>query len=158
MKAGSHWMVYLPYPQAYGEKPGIADPKHGWKVGPYSALIFDIELETVQKKPGLAPTRLPPGINSLPPGINPLPPRATTPAAAAPVPAAAAPVPAAAAPVPAAAAPPLPVGMVSVPVTSSGIVRVPSAEEIQKGDKPRIMTDAEIEAAKNGMTNATAPK
>jgi hypothetical protein len=50
------------------------------------------------------------------------------------------------------------------PVTSSSIVRVPSAEEMQKGEKPRVMSDAEIEAAKKAtqtnatQTNAPSPK
>jgi hypothetical protein len=49
-------------------------------------------------------------------------------------------------------------GTAASPVVTSGIVRVPSAEEMQKGEKPRVMTDAEVEAAKNGMTNTPAPK
>jgi FKBP-type peptidyl-prolyl cis-trans isomerase len=129
MKAGSHWTVYLPYIQAYGEKPAIADPIHGYKVGPESALIFDVELEAVQKRPPLPPTRMPPGM---------MPPAAPT------------------APTPGAAAPSR--GATASPVVTSGIVRVPSAEEMEKGDKPRVMTDAEIEALKKGQTNAPTPK
>ncbi len=129
MKAGSHWTVYLPYPQAYGEKPGISDPKRGFKVGPFSALIFDLELESVQPRPA-PPAGAPAGMRSggpmtMPPG-TPVTPPVTT---------------------------------VSPPVTSSSIVRVPSAEEMQRGEKPRVMTDAEIEAAKKAaQTNAPAPK
>jgi FKBP-type peptidyl-prolyl cis-trans isomerase len=147
MKAGSHWTVYLPYPEAYGEKPGISDPKHGYKVGPYSALIFDLELESVQPRPA-PPAGAPPGMRSggpmmMPPGTAVTPPGATvsphvinidsTPS-------------------------------ISTPVTSSSIVRVPSADEMAKGEKPRVMTDAEIEAAKKAAqtnattTNAPSPK
>jgi len=133
MKAGSHWTIYLPYPQAYGDKPAVADPKHGYKVGPYSALIFDLELEAVQKRPGLPPTRMPPGLSPLPPA------------------------PGAAAPAPTGATGPVRGATITPPVTS-GIVRVPSAEEMQKGDKPRVMTDAEVEAIKSGLTNVPAPK
>jgi FKBP-type peptidyl-prolyl cis-trans isomerase len=133
MKAGSHWTLYLPYTQAYGEQSGIPDPKHGFKVGPCSALIIDVEMEpgSIQHPPGPPPTRLPPGL--MPGGAPPPPPAATaTPPAAAATPA----------------------------VTSSSIVRVPSAEEAARGEQPRVLTDAEIEAekakaAQRDATNAT---
>jgi len=136
MKAGSHWTLYLPYAQAYGEQPGIPDPKHRFKVGPYTALIADVEMESVQHRPGPPPTRLPPGLAPTgAPAPPPPPPGATVtpPAAAAATPA----------------------------VTSSSIVRVPSAEEAARGEKPRVLTDAEIEAlkaeaAKKDTTNAAA--
>jgi len=133
MKAGSHWMVYLPYSQGYGETPAIPDARHGFKVGPFSALIFDLELESVQARPA-TPLTPPPamggsqGMRSAGPMTMP----ANT--------------------------------MVMPPVTSSSIVRVPSAEEMQKGDKPRVLTDEEVEAAKKAaqtnapQTNAPAPK
>ena len=78
MKAGSHWTVYLPYPPAYGEKPGISDPRHGYKVGPFSALNFDLELESVQPRPA-PPAGPPPGMRSggpitMPPGTAVTPP------------------------------------------------------------------------------------
>jgi len=129
MTVGSHWMVYLPYPQAFGERPGIQDPKHGYKVGPYSVLIFDVSVESVQHRPA-PPTGPGQGMRSggpmtMPPGTAVTAPGATVPP----------------------------------PVTSSSIVRVPSAEEMTKGEKPRAMTDAEIEAAKKAtQTNAPSPK
>lgn len=128
MKAGSHWMIYLPYTQAYGENPAIQDARHGFKVGPFSAVIFDLELEAVQPRPA-APAGPPPGMGggqgmrSAGPMTMP----ANTP--------------------------------VTPPVTSSSIVRVPSAEEMQKGEVPRVLTDAEVEAAKKAaQTNGPAPK
>ena len=132
MKAGSHWTVYIPFSQAFNDKPAIADPKHGYKVGPYSAFIFDITLESVQKRPSFPGSQMPPG---MPPGMTPLPPTSAQPGAAAPA-----------------------RGAAASPVVTSGIVRVPSAEEMQKGEKPREMTDAEVEAARNSMTNTPAPK
>lgn len=140
MKAGSHWMVYLPYAQAYGENPALPDPRRGFKVGPDSALIFDLELESVQPRPA-PPTGMPPGMGAgqRPGGPMMMPPNTpvTPPGAGAPV---------------------------TPPVTSSSIVRVPSAEEMANGEKPRVLTDAEVEAAKKAsqtnavVTNATAPK
>ena len=140
MKAGSHWTLYLPYPQAYGDQPGIADPKHGYMAGPYSALIFDVEVETVKHMPGPSPTRM------MPPGVMPtMPPGAVPTAPPAP---------------PTGATTPPPGG--AVPQVTSSIVRMPSAAEAAKGEKPRIMTDAEIEAAKleaaKNTTNAASPK
>jgi FKBP-type peptidyl-prolyl cis-trans isomerase len=135
MKAGSHWMVYLPYLQAFGEKPAFQDARHGFKIGPYSAMIFDVELESFKAGP---------------------PPRATLPRRGGPTP-----------PPPGVTAnpqsAPAPDAAVSMPVTSSGIVRVPSAAEAERGEKPHIMTDAEVEAAKQeaakqAATNAAAPK
>jgi FKBP-type peptidyl-prolyl cis-trans isomerase len=122
MKTGSHWMVYLPYTQAFGEKPGINDPKHAFKVGPYSAVIVDLELESVQPRPVM-----PPGM-SPPPGLM----------------------------------PPSSGPTATPPATTSSIVRVPSAAEMARGDKPRQMTDAEVEAAKleelkKAQTNSPAP-
>jgi FKBP-type peptidyl-prolyl cis-trans isomerase len=122
MKAGSHWTIYLPYQQAYGEKPGIADLKHGFKVGPFSALVFDMEVEKVLHQPA-GPMLRPPGMSAAP-----------TPAPA----------------------------PVSPQVTSSSIVMVPSAEGMARGEKPRVMTDAEVEAAKleaakNARTNFLGP-
>ena len=38
MPVGSKWRVYIPYDLAYGERGAGAD------IGPYSALIFEIEL------------------------------------------------------------------------------------------------------------------
>jgi len=133
MKAGSHWMVYLPYHQAYGEKAGIPDAKKGFRVGPYSAVVFDLRVESVQPRPAM------PGGMMPPPRGGPT----ATPAPAPPTTAA-----------PAAVPPP--------PITSS-IVRVPSAAEMEKGDKPRTMTDAEVEAAKaeearKALTNTPVPK
>jgi FKBP-type peptidyl-prolyl cis-trans isomerase len=144
MKAGSHWMVYLPYPQAYGDKPGIPDAKRGFRVGPYSALIFDLEVESVQPMPGSP---------MMPPGM--MPPAGMTPPPAAP---------------PTGAVPTI--TSLPPPVTTSAIVRVPSAAETERGEKPRYVTDAEIEAAKaeaakkamtnapgqNSPTNSGAPK
>jgi hypothetical protein len=125
MKAGSHWKVYLPYPQAYGEKPAFQDPKHGFKIGPYSAMIFDVEVDSFKAAP---PARgMPPGRGG--PMTTPTGPAGSAPGA-----------------------------MPGPPVTSSGIVRVPSAAEAERGEKPRIMTDAEVEAAKQAATNAAAPK
>jgi len=129
MKAGSHWMVYLPNAQAYGEKAMVPVAQ----VGPYSALIFDLELESVQSRPAM------PG---MPPGMMP-PPRGAAPAPAAPTSATPATVPAS-------------------PITSS-IVRVPSSAEMEKGEQPRTMTDAEVEAAKaaearKALTNTPIPK
>lgn len=122
MKAGSHWTLYLPSSQAYGDQPGLRDPKHGYKVGPNAALIIDVEMEDVQHKPAPPPARMAPG--PMPGGAPP--------AAPPPAPGPAATPPAAAAPV----------------VTSSAIVRVPSAEEAARGEQPHVMTDAEIEAEK----------
>ncbi len=140
MKAGSHWMVYLPYTEAYGKDPALPDPRHGFKVGPYSAMIFDLELESFQSRPA-PPPGPPPGMGGgqRPGGPLMMPPNTpvTPPGASAPV---------------------------TPPVTSSSIVRVPSAEEMANGEKPRVMTDAEVEAAKKAaatnavVTNAAAPK
>jgi hypothetical protein len=132
MKAGSHWTLYVPAAQAYGEQPGLRDSKHGYKVGPNAALIIDVELEDVQHKPAPPPARLPP---------------VPAPAVAPPPP------PGAMATPPAAAAAPA--------VTSSAIVRVPSADEAARGEQPHVMTDAEIEAekakvAQKEATNAAA--
>ena len=41
MKAGSKWKLYIPYQLAYGEAGAGAD------IGPYQALIFEIELLAV---------------------------------------------------------------------------------------------------------------
>jgi FKBP-type peptidyl-prolyl cis-trans isomerase len=119
MKAGSHWIVYVPYTQGFDDKPQIPDAKRGYKVPPYSALVFDTELESVQHHPSAPPTSL-------------------------------------SAPAP---------GPTTMPnVTSSSIVRVPSAEDMKKGEQPRVLTDAEVEAArkeamqKAAQTNGTAPK
>ena len=115
MKTGSHWIVYVPYEQGFDDKPQFQDARRGYKVPPYSALVFDVELEEVQPHP---------------------------PAAAAMAPA--------------------PNGQPTTPsVTSSSIVRVPSAEDLKKGEQPRVMTQAEVEAAqKEAMqkqaTNAPA--
>ena len=38
MKVGSKWKLYIPYQLAYGERGA------GGAIGPYQALIFDIEL------------------------------------------------------------------------------------------------------------------
>ena len=143
IKAGSHWKIYLPYLQAFGEKPAFQDPKRGFRIGPYSAMIFDVELESFRAGP--PPRATPPGRGGSP--------MTTTPSVTA---------------TPQSAPPPMnttpPVGMASPPVvTSSGIVRVPSAAEAERGEKPRIMTDAEVEAAKQeaarqAATNAAAPK
>jgi FKBP-type peptidyl-prolyl cis-trans isomerase FklB len=132
MKAGSHWTVYLPYPQAYGEKAGIPDAKVGFRVGPYSAMVFDLEVESVQPRPAM------PGGMVTPSRGAPPPPPGMAPTTAAP-----------------SNNPP-------TPITSS-IVRVPSAAEMEKGEQPRQMTDAEVEAAKaeeakKALTNAPAPK
>ena len=136
MKAGSHWRVYLPYLQAFGDKPAVQDPKHGFKIAPYSAMIFDVEVESFKAGPPPratppargAPTTATPGVTVTPQPAHPF--MNTT----------------------------SPGGVISTPVTSSGIVRVPSAAEAEKGEKPRIMTDAEVEAAKKAATNAPAPK
>jgi len=150
MKAGSHWTLYLPYTQAYGEQPGIADPKHGFMVGPCSALILDVELESVQHRPSPPPMQMPPGMQ--PPAMAPTAPPPMPPRASAP---------------PSGATAPAPVPAASLPVTSSSIVRVPSAVEMERGEKPRVLTDAEIEAAKaeaaaeaakQAQTNSPAPK
>jgi FKBP-type peptidyl-prolyl cis-trans isomerase len=137
MKAGSHWKIYLPYLQAYGEKSAVQDPRHGFKVGPDSELIFDVELESIRPSP---PARgMPPGMGGAP--------MATTPGVTA---------------TPQPAHPPMnttpPGAVVSMPVTSSGIVRVPSAAEAEKGEKPRVMTDAEVEAAKQEAAKQEAAK
>ena len=130
MKPGSHWTIYLPPSQAFGDRPSIPDPIHGYKVGPESALIFDLTLESVQHPPaqpaGL-PQGMPPGMRSGGPMMMP------------------------------------PNTVVAPPVTSSSIVRVPSAEDMAKGEKPRVLTDAEIEAAKAdaakaAQTNTPTPK
>jgi hypothetical protein len=118
MNSGSHWKVYLPYTQAYGTNAGIADPRHAFKVGPYSALIFDVELESVQRRPA------PPVMRQPAPGN-----------------------PAAPAPARGMGTPP-PAAMATPPQTTSGIVRVPSSEEAAKGEQPHVMTDAEIAEAK----------
>ena len=126
MKVGAHWMVYLPYSQAFDDKPQFQDAKHGFKLPPYSALIFDVTLEGVQHRPAAPP----PGATS--PGTT--------------------------------ATPAMPQN-----VTSSSIVRVPSAEDMKKGEQPRVLTDEEVRAAqKEAMdkartnaaagTNAAGPK
>ena len=139
MKTGSHWTLYLPYAQAYGDQLGLRDLKHGYKVGPNAALIIDVEMGDVQHKPAPPPARM---------GSGPMP-GGAPPAAQPPAPGAAATPPAAAAPV----------------VTSSAIVRVPSAEEAARGETPHVMSDAEIEAEKAKAAQAaqkdatnTAPK
>jgi len=38
MEVGAKWKLYLPYQLAYGENGAGGD------IGPYSALIFDVEL------------------------------------------------------------------------------------------------------------------
>ena len=42
MPVGSKWKVYIPYQLAYGERGA------GGNIGPYSALIFEIELLEIQ--------------------------------------------------------------------------------------------------------------
>jgi FKBP-type peptidyl-prolyl cis-trans isomerase len=121
MKAGSHWMVYLPYSQAFAEKPGIPDARLGFRVGPYSALIFDLEIESIQPRPNM-PGMMP----GMTPGMTPAP-RGAAPTAGQPV---------TTSPQPA------------QPIATSPIVRVPSAAEMERGDKPRVLTDAEVEAAR----------
>jgi FKBP-type peptidyl-prolyl cis-trans isomerase len=152
MKAGSRWTVYLPYAQAYGEKAGIPDAKVGFRVGPYSAVVFDLEVESVQPRPAM------PNMMGSPRGTPPPPP--TAPTTAAPATGSATrvvstdslPGPTTAAP---ASGPPTPI--------TSPIVRMPSAAEMERGEKPRQMTDAEVEAAKaeeakKALTNAPVPK
>jgi len=154
MKAGSHWLVYLPYTEAYGEKPGLADPRRGFKVGPYSALIFDLELESIQPKPvsppGMGAGQRPGGPMTMPPNTAVTPPGASAPVTRPAINSSNAHV--------------EQVGQnphephVTMPVTSSSIVRVPSAEEMEKGEQPRVLTDAEVEAAKKAaQTNAPTP-
>jgi FKBP-type peptidyl-prolyl cis-trans isomerase FklB len=63
MKAGSHWILYLPYDQAYGDQPAMGDLLHTPKVGPYSAMIFDTELEGVRPMPP-SQTGLPAGAST----------------------------------------------------------------------------------------------
>ncbi len=43
MPQGSKWRLYIPYNLAYGERGA------GGKIGPYAALIFDIELISISK-------------------------------------------------------------------------------------------------------------
>jgi len=118
MKTGSHWMVYVPYTQAFNDKPQVPDAKRGYKIPPFSALVFDVELESVQHHAAPPPT-MNMGQMSAPAGV------------------------------------PMP------NVTSSSIVRVPSAEDMKKGEQPRVLTDAEVEAArkeamqKAAQTNGT---
>ncbi len=128
MKAGSHWMVYLPYTAAYGDKPGIPNAREGFMVGPYSAIVFDLEVDSVQPRPASMPGMAPPRAG--------MPPMTTV-------------------PVPT-------VGTATPAATTSGILRVPSGPEMEKGEKPHVMTDAEVEAekkaeaARQAMTNSPA--
>ncbi|MGD1086431.1 MAG: FKBP-type peptidyl-prolyl cis-trans isomerase N-terminal domain-containing protein [Verrucomicrobiota bacterium] len=55
MKAGSHWIIYLPYDLAFGDQPTMGDLLHTPKLAPYSAMIFDTELEGVRPMPALQP-------------------------------------------------------------------------------------------------------
>ena len=43
MKVGSKWRLFVPYDLAYGERGA------GEQIGPYSALIFDVELLDIEK-------------------------------------------------------------------------------------------------------------
>jgi FKBP-type peptidyl-prolyl cis-trans isomerase len=127
MKAGSHWMVYLPYTAAYGDKPGIPNAREGFMFAPYSAVVFDLEVEKVDPRPALPGNMMPPRGGGPPTTVNPVNP--ANPGAPA--------------------------------ITTSPIVRVPSAAEMANGEQPRVMTEAEIEAAKieaakKALTNSPA--
>jgi FKBP-type peptidyl-prolyl cis-trans isomerase len=125
MKGGSHWTVYLPYAAAFGDKPGIPNAKEGFLVGPFSAVVFDLEVESVQPRPTSMPGMAPPRAG-MPPTTAPT--AATTPTSP----------------------------------TTSHILRVPSGPEMEKGEKPHEMTDAEVEAekkaeaARQALTNSPA--
>jgi len=64
MKSGSKWTVFLPYQLAFNDQPALGSPMQAPKVGPYSALIFDVELESSRPKP-------PPPVRSAPPAVTP---------------------------------------------------------------------------------------
>ncbi|MGA3182845.1 MAG: FKBP-type peptidyl-prolyl cis-trans isomerase N-terminal domain-containing protein [Verrucomicrobiota bacterium] len=116
MKAGSHWLIYLPYDLAYGDKPALSTPLHAPKVPPYSAMIFDVELEAVRPAPP-PPATAPAGSNSNRLSLLPQP-KTDVPAK------------------PVVRAP----FSQPMPQTSSDIVRVPSAEEMKRGSNIEVMT------------------
>jgi hypothetical protein len=104
MKTGSKWEVAIPSELAYGPR-GFAP-----KIGPNSALIFDMELLSIS----------PPGPAASPANSTPLPPSAFAPHPG----------------------PPAPPGTTTTAVTGSQIIKVPSAEELKKGAKIEVITNA----------------
>jgi FKBP-type peptidyl-prolyl cis-trans isomerase len=115
MKTGSKWQVTIPPDLAYGAR----GPQ---KIGANATLVFDMELVSI-----------------LPPAPAPL--ITNTPKAAAQQPTPVAPVavktPASGSNLP----PPIP-GTGSTPVVSGQIIKVPSAEELKKGAKIEVITNA----------------
>ena len=65
MKPGSKWTVFLPYELAFKDQPAFGSQMQAPKVGPYSALIFDVELDSFRPKPA------PPARSPLPAGLAP---------------------------------------------------------------------------------------
>jgi FKBP-type peptidyl-prolyl cis-trans isomerase len=110
MKSGSKWTVFLPYQLAFNDQPALGSPMQAPKVGPYSALIFDVELESSRPKP-------PPPVRSAPPAV--------TPQVGVQNPG-----------TPSVSLSPTRPG----PQTSSDIVRVPSAEELKRGSNVEVMS------------------
>jgi FKBP-type peptidyl-prolyl cis-trans isomerase len=130
MKAGSHWIIYVPYDLAYGDKPSIFSALRPPRVPPYSVVVFDVELEAV--RPGAAPAAAPPMGRGGPP-MSGTPGPAQPPIMHPP------------------AIPTMPPAGSAPPQTSSDIVRVPSAEELKRGSNIEVMTLDQ--AIKRSQTN-----
>jgi FKBP-type peptidyl-prolyl cis-trans isomerase FkpA len=144
MKAGSHWIIYVPYELAYGDKPAIPSALRAPRVPPYSVMVFDVELEAVHPPP--APTAPPPGaMPNMPPMQNgsPIPrPAANTPTLPNGMPI---PRPPAIPDAPVMHPPPGPIQ------AQSDILRVPSLDERKRGSNIETMTLDQ--AIKSSQTN-----
>jgi FKBP-type peptidyl-prolyl cis-trans isomerase FklB len=135
MKTGSKWIIYLPYELAYGERPDPFASPNQWQVpkfGPFSALIFEVDLEAVKPKPAPTQTAAPRG----------MPPRGMSPQGMQP-----------------AGGAPTQTQPAAARISSSEIVRVPSADEMARGSNLEVGSlEHFIQQQNTGATNAPTAK